>query len=70
MPHTSLGYRLAQRLVLSKVHQALGLDRAWVNGYAIGKPAKIIDISNREKQNTPQQAARLFPLRLFATSFH
>jgi long-subunit acyl-CoA synthetase (AMP-forming) len=35
-PHTSLGYRIAHRLVLSKVHEALGMDRAQPYGYLIG----------------------------------
>ena len=50
-PHTSLGYRLAHKIVLSKVifrfmiisggviwkvHDALGMDQGQKNGYAIG----------------------------------
>merc|ERR1719341_662711 len=38
-PHTSLGYRLAHKLILSKVHDALGMDQGQKNGYAIGGAA-------------------------------
>lgn len=38
-PHTSLGYRLAHKIVLSKVHEALGMERGQKNGYAIGGAA-------------------------------
>ena len=41
VPHTSLGYRLAKRLILSKVHEALGMDRAQKNGFAIGNVLKL-----------------------------
>ena len=37
--HTSLGYRLAHKLILSKVHDALGMDQGQKNGYAIGSAA-------------------------------
>ena len=39
VPHTSLGYRLASKLVLSKVHDALGMDAGQPNGFAIGGAA-------------------------------
>ena len=33
----SLGYRLAKKLVLSKIHQGLGFDRTVQNDFAIGR---------------------------------
>ena len=37
--HTSLGYRLAHKIVLSKVHDALGFDRVQPFGFNIGGAA-------------------------------
>ena len=37
--HSSLGYTLARKLILSKVHEALGLSHAAVHGFAIGAAA-------------------------------
>ena len=39
MAHTSLGYRLANKIVLSKVHDALGFDRVQPFGFNIGGAA-------------------------------
>merc|ERR1719347_1097447 len=37
--HSSLGYTIARKMILSKVHEALGLDRAVSQGFAIGGSA-------------------------------
>ena len=39
VPHSSLGYRFASRVILSKVHKALGLECEQPFGYAIGGAA-------------------------------
>ena len=36
----SLGYRLARKLVLSKIHEGLGLDKTVANDFAIGRQLK------------------------------
>ena len=38
----SLGYKLAKKLVLSKIHQGLGLDRTVPNDFAIGKCSYLL----------------------------
>ena len=38
-PHSSLGYTLAKKLVLSKIHKKLGFEQAVHNGFVIGGSA-------------------------------